>query len=137
ADHLAAGTFGMESPLGRLAQWGGWIILLGVGMNRCTAGHVAEQKAQTHCIGWGQWARWIRDPQTGKVRTAMADVWRNGPCQIEWGPLERRLRELGQIQDGQIGPCRVMRMRAMDVVDVGYAMTREICPNCPTMPYQT
>jgi aminoglycoside N3'-acetyltransferase len=126
----------MRSPLGKLAQRGGWVILLGVGMNRCTAGHIAEQKALAHCIGWGQWPRWIRDPQTGQVRAAFAEVWRNGRCLIEWDPLEQRMREKQLIQDGQIGACRVMRMRAIDVVDVGYQMTQELCPRCPTMPWQ-
>ncbi|MFA5193133.1 MAG: AAC(3) family N-acetyltransferase [Verrucomicrobiia bacterium] len=134
AGHLEAGTFGMESPLGKLAQCGGWVLLLGVGMNRCTAAHLGERKAGAHCIGWDQEPRRIRDPQTGAVIPAKADVWRNGPCQIEWEPLERRMRERGLIQDGRIGECRVMRMKAMDVIDVACEMVREICPACRTMP---
>lgn len=134
AGHLEAGTFGMESPLGKLAQRGGWILMLGAGMNRCTAGHLGERKAGAHCIGWDQEPRRIRDPQTGEVVPATADIWRDGPCQIEWDPLERRMRERGLIQDGRISECRVMRMKAMDVVDISYEMAREICPTCPTMP---
>ncbi len=65
---------------------------------------------------------------------AFADIWRDGPCQIEWDPLERRLRERGMIQDGRIGPCPVMQMKAMDVVDVACEMARELCPACPTLP---
>ncbi|MFZ2641788.1 MAG: AAC(3) family N-acetyltransferase, partial [Verrucomicrobiia bacterium] len=76
AGHLEAGTFGMESPLGKLAQRGGWVLLLGVGMNRCTAAHLGERKAGAHCIGWDQEPRRIRDPQTGAVIPAKADVWR-------------------------------------------------------------
>ena len=134
AGHLTAGTFGMESPLGKLAQRGGWVLLLGVGMNRCTAAHLGERRAGALCIGWDREPRQIRDPETGKDIPAMADVWRNGPCQIEWDPLERRMRERGLIQDGQIGACRVMRMQAMDVIDVTGEMVREICPTCRVMP---
>lgn len=137
AGHLEAGTFGMESPLGKLAQRGGWVLLLGVGMNRCTAGHLGERKAGAHCIGWDQEPRQIRDPQTGAVIPARGDIWRNGPCQIEWEPLERRMRERGLIQDGRIGECRVMRMKAMDVIEVSCEMAREICPACPTMPIRS
>ena len=136
-DHLKEGAFGMESPLGKLAQRGGWIFLLGVGMNRCTAGHLGERRAGAHCIGWDREPRRIRDPKTGKVVPAAADVWRDGPCQIEWDPLERRMRERGLIQDGRIGECHVMRMKAMDVIDVASEMVREICPTCRTMPLKT
>ena len=137
SDHLKAGAFGMESPLGKLAQRGGWIFLLGVGMNRCTAGHLGERRAGAHCIGWDLEPRRIRDPKTGKVVPAAADVWRDGPCQIEWDPLEQRMRERGLIQDGRIGECHVMRMKAMDVIDVASEMVREICPTCRTMPLKT
>lgn len=137
AGHLKAGTFGMESPLGKLARRGGWVLLLGVGMNRCTAGHLGERKAGAHCIGWDQEPRRIRDPQTGQAVAAMADIWRNGPCQIEWDPLERQMRKRGLIQDGRIGECHVMRMKAMDVIEVTCEMVRELCPACPTMPMKT
>lgn len=134
AGHLKAGAFGMGSPLGKLAQRGGWVLLLGVGMNRCTAAHLGEREEDAHCIGWEQEPRRIRDPETGKVVPAFADIWRNGPCHIEWSPLERRMRERGLIQDGQIGACHVMRMKAMEVIDVTREMVRAICPGCTTMP---
>jgi aminoglycoside 3-N-acetyltransferase len=137
AGHLEAGTFGMESPLGKLAQRGGWVLLIGVGMNRCTAGHLGEREAGAHCIGWNLEPRQLRDPQTGAVIPAKADVWRNGPCQIEWDPLERRMRECGLIQDGRIGACRVMKMKAMDVIVVSCAMACELCPGCRTMPLKS
>ena len=134
AGHLEAGTFGMESPLGKLAQRGGWVILLGVGMNRCTAAHLGERRENAPCIGWDRDPRRIRDPETGVVVRAFGDVWRNGPCRIEWDPLERRMRERGLIQDGQIGACRVMRMKALDVIEVTRGMVRELCPDCRTRP---
>lgn len=134
AGHLKAGAFGMESPLGKLARRGGWVLLLGVGMNRCTAAHLGERRAGAHCIGWDQEPRQIRDLHTGTVVPAKADVWRNGPCRIEWDPLERRMRECGLIQDGRIGECRVMRVKAMDVIEVSCQMACELCPACPTMP---
>ena len=134
ANHLEAGTFTMDSPLGKLARRGGWIILLGVGMNRCTAAHLGECNARAHCIGWGQQPRWVRDPQTGQIHCVRGDLWRNGDCLIEWNPLEKRMRERGLIADGQVGRCHVMRMRAQDVIDVTYEMTQELCPRCPTMP---
>ena len=135
--HRDAGTFGMESPLGKLAQRGGWVLLLGVGMNRCTACHIGERAAGAHCIGWDLDPRRIRDPQTGEVVHAAADIWRDGPCKIEWDPLEQRMRGRALIQDGRIGPCHVMRMKAMDVIHVTREMVRGLCPACPTMPMKS
>lgn len=134
ANHLEAGTFTMDSPLGKLARRGGWLLLLGVGMNRCTAAHLGECMALSHCIGWGKQPRWVRDPQTGQVHSVRGDLWRSGDCLIEWDPLEKRIRERGLIADGRIGPCHVMRMRAQDVIDISFEMARELCPRCPTLP---
>ena len=38
AEHMHLETFDLRSPLGKLAALGGWILLLGVGMNRNTMG---------------------------------------------------------------------------------------------------
>jgi aminoglycoside 3-N-acetyltransferase len=41
-DHTLTPMFGLQTPLGKLYQHGGKILLLGVGFERCTALHVAE-----------------------------------------------------------------------------------------------
>ncbi len=40
--NLEVGTFDPASPLGKLAEAGGWIVLLGVTMNACTCVHIGE-----------------------------------------------------------------------------------------------
>jgi hypothetical protein len=47
------------------------------------------------------------------------------------------MRECGLIQDGRIGACRVMKMKAMDVIVVSCAMACELCPGCRTMPLKS
>ncbi len=131
--HLKAGTFGVDSPLGKLAQKGGYCLMLGVGFDRCTAAHIGECKAQARCIGWWRHTRRIL-LEDGSVVQVMGDLWRNGPCRIEWEPLERRMRASGLVRDGRIGDAHSMLFRAMDAVQTAYEMTFELCPECPTMP---
>jgi aminoglycoside 3-N-acetyltransferase len=131
--HLAVETFDRRSPLGKLADLGGFVLLLGIGMEANTAAHIGESMAHTHCIGWNQWPRRVR-LEDRRIIPAWSVVWRDGPCLIEWAPLEARMRGLGMIRDGAIGDGRLMMMRALDVVETTYAMTQELCPVCPTMP---
>jgi aminoglycoside 3-N-acetyltransferase len=44
ADHPLTPLFGTDSPLGRVYDLGGWVLLLGVGHNRNTSLHVAEDR---------------------------------------------------------------------------------------------
>ena len=133
--HLEAGTFGVNCPLGKLAQKGGYVLMLGAPFRTCTAAHIGENKARVHCIGWWQSKRKIL-LEDGSILVVYGDVWRNGPCRIEWEPLEAHMRARDLIRDGQIGGARIMLMRAMDVIDVTYRMTFEMCPTCPTRPAQ-
>ena len=131
--HLETLTFGPECPLGRLARWGGRILLLGVGMNVNTCAHIGETIARVHCLGYREAPRQVRT-QHGAVIEAWTTAWRNGPCRMEWDVLEGRMRNRGMIRDGHIGPAEVHCMKAQDVVDVVLELTKELCPTCPTMP---
>jgi aminoglycoside 3-N-acetyltransferase len=133
AGHLEAGTFGRRSPLGKLADRGGHILLLGVGMNRNTAAHIGETMARVHCLGFSQFPRQIL-LDDGRVVRAWSDLWRAGPCLIEWDPLEARMRKRGLIRDGRIGEAATMLMKALDVIEVTHEMCFELCPGCPTVP---
>ena len=131
--HLGVITWGPDSPLGKLARRGGWVLLLGVGMNRNTAVHVGEVMARVPCIGYGQLPCQIRMPD-GTVQAVNGDLWRNGPCRVEWDPVEERMREQGMIRDGRIGDAAVMLMKAQDAVQTAYELCQVYCPTCPTRP---
>ena len=133
AGHLEVDTFSPRSPLGKLADRGGWVLLLGVGMRANTAAHIGETMAHVHCIGFNQFPRRVR-LDDGRVIPAWSVVWRDGPCRIEWDPLEARLRSLGLIRDGRIGDGEAHLMKASDVIATTFAMTGELCPGCPTRP---
>jgi len=134
SEHLNLRTFDVRSPLGKLAEKGGYVVLLGVGMNVNTAAHVGETMADVPCLGFRKLPCWVRMPGTGRIVRAWSVLWRDGPCRIEWEPLERRMRERDLIRDGRIGGAEVHVMKAMDVVQTAYEMARELCPTCPTRP---
>jgi aminoglycoside 3-N-acetyltransferase len=131
--HLEVETFDRLSPLGKLADLGGAVVLLGVGMRANTAAHIGETIARVPCLGFGEYPRKILN-DAGEVVPATSVVWRDGPCLIEWDPLEARMRSAGMIRDGRIGDGEVHWMRAIDVVEVTLQMTGEFCPGCPSRP---
>jgi aminoglycoside 3-N-acetyltransferase len=132
-EHLGLLTFDRRSPLGKLADMGGKVLLLGVGMDRNTAAHLGETMARVHCLGYRQFPRKILAPD-GSVQEAWSVLWRNGPCKIEWAPLESAMRARDMIIDGRIGDAPVHLMKAKDVIDTAFALTRVYCPRCETKP---
>ena len=134
-EHLELLTFDRRSPLGKLADMGGWVLLLGVGMNVNTSAHVGETLARVPCLGYRQYARKVLAPD-GSVQEAWSVLWRDGPCLIEWEPFEHAMREQGMIRDGRIGEAEVHLMKAMDVVETAYHLTRSLCPRCTTRPQE-
>jgi aminoglycoside 3-N-acetyltransferase len=133
SEHLELLTFDERSPLGKLSDMGGCVLLLGVGMNANTAAHLGETRFRAHCVGYRKYPRKIVAPD-GSIQPAWSVLWRNGPCRIEWDPLEEQMRSLGMIRDGRIGDAHIMWMKARDVVETSYAMAQELCPTCPTRP---
>ncbi|MFP3903992.1 MAG: aminoglycoside N(3)-acetyltransferase [Armatimonadota bacterium] len=131
--HLSAGTFGHQSPLGKLALWGGKVLLLGVGMNVNTAAHIGERMGNWHCVGERMKRCKIRD-ELGHVVEARSAQWRDGECLIEWDALERAMRDRGLIDDGQIGEAEIHLMRAAEVVGTAFFLSRTLCVQCCTMP---
>src|SRR5438045_1885785 len=81
AGHLDVETFVRRSPLGKLADLGGFVLLLGVRMRANTAAHIGETLARVHCIGFNQYPRKVR-LDDGCVIPAWSVVWRDGPCLI-------------------------------------------------------
>lgn len=132
-EHLNLLTFDQNSPLGKLAREGGWVVLLGVGMNANTAAHIGETLARVPCIGYREHERRIV-AEDGSIQAAWSVLWRDGPCLLEWDPLEQAMRDRGMIRDASLGDGRVMVMKAQDVIDTACELTRTVCPKCTTRP---
>lgn len=131
-DHLAAGTFGLTSPLGKLAAMGGRILLLGVGMNVNTMAHLGEALYGVPCFIEG-WPRRLVDMQ-GRIVAAVGLYWRNGPCRVEWDALEQALRARGLIRDGRIGDAETHLMPGAEVLGATVRLCQQLCPTCETRP---
>jgi len=131
-DHPAAGTFGLTSPLGKLAAMGGQVLLLGVGMNANTMAHLGETLYGVPCFIEG-WPRQMLDP-LGHVVPAVGLYWRNGPCRVEWEALEEALRARSLIRDGRIGLAETHLMPAAPVLGATVRLCQQLCPTCPTRP---
>jgi len=134
SEHLELKTFDGRSPLGKLIAGGGKIVLLGVGMNRNTAAHIAETRANAPCMGYRRNRRLVR-LEDGSVVEAWGVLWRGeGTCRIEWQAIEGELRRRGLLRDMRIGQAHVMLMLGRDMVDTTYELALEFCPSCPVRP---
>jgi len=132
AGNLEVGTFDPASPLGKLADRGGWIVLLGVGLGANTCLHIGQATAQAHCLGYGRERSFVK--LDGEVREVRSTLWRDGRCPLETRPVEARLRQRDLIRDGQVGSAEVHVMPGRDVIAVTVELCAELCPTCPVQP---
>jgi aminoglycoside 3-N-acetyltransferase len=132
AGHLEVDTFSRLSPLGKLADRGGWIVLLGVDMTSNTCVHIGQTIARAHCLGLGAARSLMRID--GQMREVPSTLWRNGRCKIEFDPVEDYMQKRGQIRTGRVGNAGIRIMRGRDVIDTTLHLCARFCPDCPAQP---
>ena len=106
-DHAKAPTAcGKGTPFGRLGDWGGKVLLLGVDQDRNTLLHTAEDYANSPYLS--QRIARYRDPNTGETRKLVLAKF-PGPHRNFIG-LDPLFRESGVMKIGKIGKavCRLM-----------------------------
>ena len=106
-DHVTAPTAcGKGTPFGRLAEWGGKVLLLGVDQDRNTLLHTAEDYANLPFLST-RTAKY-RDPADGEVKEITLSRF-PGPHRNFIG-LDPLFREAGVMSIGKIGKavCRLM-----------------------------
>ncbi len=130
--NLEVGTFDPRSPLGKLADWGGWIVLLGVGMWSNTCVHIGEATYRVHCLGYERERSYVK--LNGEVQEVRTTLWRDGDCRVEGPPIEARMRARNLIRDGKVGNAEIHLMRGSDVIAETVALCAEVCPTCPSQP---
>jgi len=133
AEHLELRTFDINSPLGKLAKLGGYVLFLGAPFSTNTAAHIGETMANVPCLGYRKFPRKVRLPD-GRIISAWSVLWREDKCPIEWEPLESEMRSRNMIRDGKIGEAHIMLMKAMDVIQTTFELTKKFCPNCNIKP---
>lgn len=121
---LHAGT-DVDSPLDRLAQGGGSILLIGVGHVANTTVHVGEFHAHAPYLGIPFSPDWPREhvlvTQAGE-RTVAYDAFPG--CSRSFGLVERGLRERGAISDGLVGRALAQLVEGRAVVEETLALLR-------------
>ncbi|MEW6358359.1 MAG: AAC(3) family N-acetyltransferase [Planctomycetota bacterium] len=117
-DHETAKTaHGEGTPYHRLAEWGGYVVLLGVDQDRSTILHTAEALCELPYLS--EKRKKYVDAQ-GKVHTG-AYPYFPGPHRDFIG-LDRRLREKGIVTLHRIGNAVVRVMKARPLLDELVAM---------------
>jgi aminoglycoside 3-N-acetyltransferase len=125
AGHQLVGGLSAGSPLDRLADDGGWVMLIAVGHNRNSTVHTGECHAPAPYldlpIRFGQ-------PATAVLRVdgveSTIDLKEIPGCSTGFGAIEGALRRKGAIRDGMLGRANVQLMRGADVIATAAEMVR-------------
>ena len=99
-------------PLERLAERGGWVVLLGVGLRSCTALHVAEERA-----GRRPFIRWAVDRE-GRVRRVHA-----AGCAKGFDHLLPALQR--EFVETTMGPARILAAPLTPLIRAAAAIFRD------------
>jgi aminoglycoside 3-N-acetyltransferase len=133
-------TMGLQSPLGRLYQAGGYVLLLGVGYGSNTFHHVVETALRAPCLGLRSEAYPVRLPD-GRTVPGRTWGWRDSACPFtdqSLYPPEMESRHLHQT--AWIGECRAIMFRMQDCFNVVAELLLQGrngipgCRGCPIRP---
>ena len=136
--HLDSRTFGIGSPIDRLAKRNGKVLLLGVGHTSNSTVHIGEEYAGVPKAGW------TRALPTYKVRMSDGRIVdhlhdTSPSCSAAFGAVELPLRQKNQIRDLRVGVSHWQLMHGRDVIDsVGEIVERKpdvlLCTDRACMP---
>jgi aminoglycoside N3'-acetyltransferase len=101
-----------ESPVGRVWELDGWILLLGVGHDANTTIHLAEVMAG---VPYGV-PKHVIDLQDG--RPVRIDYLENDHCCQRFALADEWLREGGLQREGRVGSAHARLVRSRDLVEV-------------------
>lgn len=103
-DHHRGRAFGIGSPIDRLAQRGGKVLLIGVNHASNSLIHIAEEYAETPKFSGYDPLPWVklRLPD-GRIEAVQLDT--SPSCSLGFGGAEGILRQYGEIRDGRRGSC--------------------------------
>lgn len=125
SDHLKCPTMGVDSPLDRLAQRGGWVLLLGVSNTSNSTIHIGESHA-----GVKKYADYGNDNRERRVKMPDGSIYTHriepsASCSAAFNAVELPLRRAGQIRDFRIGLGPGMLMKGLAVIEAVTALLRE------------
>lgn len=111
-DHPLAFSEGRGSPFGKLYELDGWVLLIGVGFNRCTALHFAESLVEKRRVAH------VRFPIEDDGRRVWIEVPNVADDNDTHFPIiGERYLATGRAREGWIGQARSALFPVRDVVD--------------------
>jgi aminoglycoside N3'-acetyltransferase len=119
ANHPLDVPHGLDSPVGRVYQFGGQVLLLGVGHDANTTVHLAENMAGV---------RYRLPKHLTVLRAGQAtryDYWEIDHCCQNFNLMDRWLTAEGRQRLGVVGYGEARLARSRDVVEVALAHLRE------------
>lgn len=134
ADHLHAGIWSEDSPIGKLVHGDGYLLALGVTHWTTTAYHVAECSMPCGCIDpFGNVDRVVTEQ--GSVEEVWGLAFRSGECPVEISPkLDSALDRRGLQRRGKVGDADCELVRASDLWKVRREHLRGVCRACKVKP---
>ena len=138
-DHLKVRAFGVGSPIDRIAERGGKVLLIGVGHTSNSVVHIAEEYAELPKVSSYDPLPYIKLLlPDGRVIEHLLDT--SPSCSLGFGGVEYALRRHAEIRDGRLGSGRLQLMAGRDVIRRAVDMmgekadvllcTREGCKPC-------
>lgn len=123
AGHHLKGGLDVDTPLDRIAQSGGWVLMLGATNLTNSTVHVGEAHAMIPHRDIGFSPDFAREAVVVVDDREIPVVLRNPPgCSRAYGAIEAPLRKMGAIGDGHVGQAFTQLMRGADVIQVAIAM---------------
>ncbi len=111
SNHSLDNSLGESSPLARLYDLNGWVLLLGVGYDNCTSFHLAEYRVnQTQRINKG--APILEGGE--RVWKVYTDIEFNDDCFVDMGEA---FEQTGHVQVSTVGSAQTKLFAIRDAVD--------------------
>ncbi|MBT6621164.1 MAG: AAC(3) family N-acetyltransferase, partial [Gemmatimonadetes bacterium] len=133
SEHLEAGIWAEDSPIGKLVHGGGYILALGTTHDTSTAYHVAEMSVPCRCIAsFANKDRIVRED--GSVEEVLGLAFRDGPCPVPTDRIDTTLDRRKLQRRGKVGEAECELVLAKDLWKVRREHVRRICPSCSVKP---
>jgi aminoglycoside 3-N-acetyltransferase len=105
--------YGPGSPLGRLAELDGWVLLLGVDFRSATSVHCAEDHANLPYLRCDPPKRYLMAPD------CWLEVGRDYDCGEGFNAVQGVLRQRGQLREGRVGAAWSLLAKHNHIVESG------------------
>lgn len=126
-DHHLRPGLGLDSPLDRLAEWGGYVLLIGVDHTTSSTVHVGEAHAQAPYLNGCRWPGW---PESAPVYLPNGDVLagelaESPGCSLGFQVVGEWLARQGKSVVGKIGQARCELATGSSIIEAVVSLLRD------------